>query len=226
MFSEVKKILSIILSVAILLPFCSCGNQKYKDMKSFLNSNTELEIKAVSEWICNEETKAVSLYIKLAEDSDPSLEELDGLRTALNEYMQRDGGYLEQSWQVSVIVDEQKQFSSAKPDRYAVLANFEQGCIPDGGNCSYETSDILNTFWFNFDADNASYISSLIDVEHIYITSESIVLSNDVLDGTIEELRGLGNLKTLRIDTVWYERFSEAGLDCEVIEYKGSAGGL
>ena len=226
MFSEVKKILSIILSVAILLPFCSCGNQKYKDMKSFLNSNTELEIKAVSEWICNEETKAVSLHIELAEDSDPSLEKLDGLRKAMNEYMQRDGGYLEQGWQVSVTVDEKKVFSSDKPNRYAVLANFEQGYIAADGKCSYETSDHLNTFWFNFGTDNVDYIASLTDVEHIYITSEYIDLSEDVLDGTIEELRGLGNLKTLKIDTVWYERFIEAGLDCEVIEYKGSSGGL
>lgn len=208
----IKRLLLFLLSAAVMLSLCSCGNAKYLGMKNYLNANTDLQIVSVSDWEYNKETKAVLLCIELKKDSRASLEKLDGLRKAVNEYMQKKGGFLEQGWQVSVYVDEAQFMSSKKPYRYAVMANFESGFITVDGKCNYETSDHLNTMMFYITSSNADYISSLTDVEHIYIVGDL----DKFFAKTVEELRKLDNLKTLKVYTDYYEKYVEAGLKCNV----------
>lgn len=218
---NLKRVISFLVSVVLLFALCSCGNVKYAGMKNYLNSNTNVKVISISDWVYNEEFKSVLLCIELPREADPSLEDLDGLRVALNDYMQQDGGFLEQGWQVSIYVDEQMNGSSIG-ERYAVFANFENGTMGFEGECNYDIADYLNTFWFVLDPDDAEYISSLNDVENLFIAGKYSESDVDLMNEVIEEIKTLDSLKTLRVFSYWYEGFAGAGLDCEIIECIGN----
>ena len=212
-----KRITALFFSFFFLFAFCSCGSLKYMDMKQYLNSNTEIEVNAVSDWVYNEANKSVLLCIELPRGSEPTLEDLEGLRIALNEYMQREGGFLEQGWQVSIYIDEQMNGSSIG-ERYAVLANFEQGTMGFEGNKKHDTANYLNTFWFKIDPNDIEYISELSDVENLFLAGKYSESDEALMNEAIEEISSLGTLKTLRVFPNWYEGFVNADLDCEIIE--------
>ena len=109
-----KRLFVVSILSVFVISLCSCSNPKYYDMKRYVESSSQLRIVSIDEWIYNEEYKSITLNIRLDSGSKPSLEELDRLRKALNEYMQRNGGLLDQGWQVSVLVDEATQ-GSEKP---------------------------------------------------------------------------------------------------------------
>ena len=212
-----KRLFVVSILSVFVISLCSCSNPKYYDMKRYVESSSQLRIVSIDEWIYNEEYKSITLNIRLDSGSKPSLEELDRLRKALNEYMQRNGGLLDQGWQVSVLVDEATQ-GSEKPYRYAVIANFENGYILGDGDYRFETSNNLNTFQFCMNYDDVSYISSLTDVEYILIGGQYSISDTELINETIEEVRKLNNLKAISIYSPWYESFSNADLECEVIE--------
>ena len=217
-----KRCLSLISAVLILVSLCSCGNSKYTDMKRYLDSHAGVKIRSVSELEYNEENKEVYLRIELPFDTDPSLQELNELRKALNEYMQQDGGFLEQGWYVSVYVDEQMN-GSAIGDTYAAMANYEQCVKVKAGS---DRSECLNTFWVCIDSDDISYISELTDVENLRISGTYSATDASLLNKTIDEIRGLDNLKSLRVFPYWYEAVNNAELECEVIEVSSDWFGL
>ena len=227
MKESLKCFISFLLVFGTMISLCSCGNPKYDDMKRYVESSTKLNIVCIDEWIYNEEYKSVTLNIRIKAGSQPSLKELNNLRIALNEYMQMDGGLLEQGWQVSVLVDEDTQ-GSAKPYRYAVIANFENGYnLGSDGDYRFETSDDLNTFQFCLNRDDASYISMLTDVEYIRLAGQYGMSDTELLNETIEAIRALDGLKAISVYPSWYEAFSNADLNCEVTEINdGSFGDL
>ena len=134
---------------------------------------------------------------------------------ALNEYLQKDGNYLDQGWQVSVLVDE-NTIGSEEPRRFAVYANFEQGYIPGDGEYRYDTADYLNTFWFCINMEDVSYISSLNNVANIHIGGQYNDSDLELMNKTIEEIRELNNLERLAVCDNWYDAFSAADLKCEL----------
>ena len=219
-----KRLFIVSLLFIMLIMMCSCGNTKYKDMEQYVESSTKLNIVCIDEWIYNEEYKSVTLNIRIKAGSQPSLEELNNLRIALNEYMQMDGGLLEQGWQVSVLVDEDTQ-GSVKPYRYAVIANFENGYNLGDGDYRFETSDDLNTFQFCLNRDDASYISLLTDVEYIRLAGQYGMSDTELLNETIEAIRALDGLKAISVYPSWYEAFSNANLNCEVTEINDASFG-
>lgn len=191
-------------------------------MKRYLDSHAGVKIRSISELEYNEENKEVYLRIELPLDTDPSLQELNELRKALNEYMQQDGGFLEQGWYVSIYVDEQMN-GSAIGDTYAAMANYEQCVNVKAGS---DRSECLNTFWVCIDSDDISYISELTDVENLRISGTYSATDASLLNKTIDEIRGLDNLKSLRVFPYWYEAVNNAGLECEVIEVSSDWFGL
>lgn len=213
-----RRLAICFLSLVVLFSLCSCGKNKYWDMKNYLNSNSDVNVVRVEEWIYNETDQIVTLNVVLAEDSDPSLEELDSLRNALDDYMKRPGGYLDQKWQISVIVDEAQFFSSTEPHRYSVISNYMEGYNGERGTepVIFDCSDTLNTFWFCIDSDDVSYISSLNDVENIYIAGQYSIQSTELLEDTLNEIKKLDNIKTLAVCRNWYDTFASADLDCEL----------
>lgn len=227
MKKSVKCFISFLLVFGTIISLCSCGNPKYNDMKRYVESCSNIDIVGIDEWIYNEETKSVTLNIRIKAGSEPTLKDLNDLRIALNEYMQRNGGLLEQGWQVSVLVDEDTQ-GSAKPYRYAVIANFENGYnLGSDGDYRFETSDDLNTFQFCLNRDDASYISMLTDVEYIRLAGQYGMSDTELLNETIEAIRALDGLKAISVYPSWYEAFSNANLNCEVTEINdGSLGDL
>lgn len=227
MKEPMKCFISFLLVFGTIISLCSCGNPKYNDMKRYVESCSNIDIVGIDEWIYNEETKSVSLNIRIKAGSEPTLKDLNDLRIALNEYMQRNGGLLEQGWQVSVLVDEDTQ-GSAKPYRYAVIANFENGYnLGSDGDYRFETSDDLNTFQFCLNRDDASYISMLTDVEYIRLAGQYGMSDTELLNETIEAIRALDGLKAISVYPSWYEAFSNADLNCEVTEINdGSFGDL
>lgn len=227
MKEPMKCFISFLLVFGTIISLCSCGNPKYNDMKRYVESCSNIDIVGIDEWIYNEETKSVTLNIRIKAGSEPTLKDLNDLRIALNEYMQRNGGLLEQGWQVSVLVDEDTQ-GSAKPYRYAVIANFENGYnLGSDGDYRFETSDDLNTFQFCLNRDDASYISMLTDVEYIRLAGQYGMSDTELLNETIEAIRALDGLKAISVYPSWYEAFSNADLNCEVTEINdGSFGDL
>lgn len=227
MKEPMKCFISFLLVFEIMISLCSCGNPKYNDMKRYVESCSNIDIVGIDEWIYNEETKSVTLNIRIKAGSEPTLKDLNDLRIALNEYMKRNGGLLEQGWQVSVLVDEDTQ-GSAKPYRYAVIANFENGYnLGSDGDYRFETSDDLNTFQFCLNRDDASYISMLTDVEYIRLAGQYGMSDTELLNETIEAIRALDGLKAISVYPSWYEAFSNADLNCEVTEINdGSFGDL
>lgn len=217
-----SKAVSIVSAFLILVSLCSCGDSKYKDMKRYLDSHAGVKIRSISELEYNVENKEVYLRIELPLDTDPSLQELNELRKTLNEYMQQDGGFLEQGWYVSIYVDEQMN-GSAIGDTYAAMANFEQGVKAQEGS---DRAEYLNTFWVCIDPYDISYISALTDVENLRISGNYSAADTELLSKTIDEIRTLDNLKTLRVFPYWYETVSNAGLECEVIEVSSDWFGL
>lgn len=213
-----RRLAICFLSLVVLLSLCSCGNNKYRDLKNYLNSNSDVKVVSVGEWIYNETDRIVTLNVVLKEDSDPSLEELDSLRKALDDYMKKPGGFLEQEWQISVIVDEAQFFSSAEPHRYSVISNFMNGFNGERGKnpVIYDCSDTLNTFWFCIDSDDVSYISSLNDVENLYIAGQYPKQTATIMEDTLNEIKKLNDLKTLAICLNWYDSFESADLECEL----------
>ena len=220
-----KRIFVTIISLWLLLTICSCSNLKFHDMESYLKSNSDVKVKSISEWIYNEENKSIAIQISLSSGSAPSLEELDDLRRLLNEYMQKEDGYLSQGWQVSVLVDEYT-IGTQEPRKYAVFANFKEGYITGDGEYRFETSDYLNTFWFCFDPDDISYISCLTDVEYIQLGGKYNENELDLIHNTIEEVRELDNLKSLSLYPYWYDSFASADLECEIVEVQDNHHGV
>ncbi len=216
------RCISFILAVLLLVSLCSCGDSKYVEMKYYLESHSGVKIRSISDMECDEEKKEVYLRIELPLDADPSLQELDELRKSLNEYMQQDGGFLEQGWYVSIYVDEQMN-GSAIGATYAVMANYEQGVI---ATAESDRAECLNTFWFCIDSEDISYISFLSGVENLRISGSFSTMDTDLLNKTIDEIRKLDDLKTLRVFPYWYETVSNAGLECEVIEVSSDWFGL
>lgn len=226
MKKSVKCLISFLLVFVTMISLCSCGNPKYNDMKRYVESCSNIDIVGIDEWIYNEETKSVTLNIRIKAGSEPTLKDLNDLRIALNEYMQRNGGLLEQGWQVSVLVDEATH-GSEKPYRFAVISNFENGYNLGNGDYRFETSNDLNSFQFCMNNEDVSYISSLTDVEYILIGGQYSMADVEMLNETIEEVRSLDDLKAISVYPSWYEAFTNADLDCEVIEINnGSFGDL
>lgn len=217
-----KRCLSLISVVMIFISLCSCGDSKYADMKRYLDSHVGVKIRSISDMECSLENKEVYLRIELPLDTDPSLQELDELRKALNDYMQQDGGFLEQDWYVSISIDEQMN-GSALGDTYAVMANYEQGVKAQPESVR---AVCLNTFWVCIDPEDISYISELTDVENLRISGTYSASDVGLLNKTIDEIRDLDNLKSLRVFPYWYEAVNNAGLECEVIEVSSDWFGL
>ena len=222
---RIKRIFVTILTLCLLFSVCSCSDFEFRDMESYLKSNTDVKVKSINEWIYNADSKSIAIQISLSSGSEPSLEELDKLRKLLNEYMQKEDGYLSQGWQVSVLVDEYT-IGTQEPRKYAVFANFKEGYIAGDGEYRFETSDYLNTFWFCFEPDDISYISSLTDVEHILLGGKYSETDSDLIYNTIEEVRELDNLKSISLYPYWYDSFVSAGLECEIVEVQDSHHGL
>lgn len=206
----------------IFISLCSCGDSKYADMKRYLDSHAGVKIRSISDMECSLENKEVYLRIELPLDADPSLQELDELRKALNDYMQQDGGFLEQDWYVSICIDEQMN-GSALGDTYAVMANYEQGVKAQPESVRAVS---LNTFWVCIDPEDISYLSKLTDVENLRISGNYSATDASLLNKTIDEIRELDNLKSLRVFPYWYEAVNNAGLECEVIEVSSDWFGL
>ena len=52
----------------------------------------------------------------------------------------------------------------------------------------------------------------------MYFTGGYFETDTEFINGTIEEVSKLDNLKSLKVYTAWYEAFSNAGLGCEIEE--------
>lgn len=222
-----KRYISILLSVVLLFSLCSCGlfhvdekdirQQQYKDMREYLNNNTSLNIKQIRDSEYNEDLKSVLLDVDLPFKAQVSLKQLDELRIAMTEYLQQDGKYLAEGWQVAVDICDDAG-SSGEGKRYARFANFEKGYLYHYCLERYETADYLNTFHFLFASEDISYISSLTNVEYMYIAGYYSETDTELMNRTIEEISKLDNLKKLKINKNWYEGFLNADLGCEIEE--------
>ena len=222
-----KSLVAILLSVAMLISLCSCSfkmgsfdinvNNKYGPMRKYLEEETGLKITSVDEWTYEEKNNSVLLDIKLPLDFDPSLEDLDNIRAALNDYMQEDEGFLDEGWKVCIYIDRVTE-GSEKPTRYAVLSNFSYGYMRQGGWDDIEVSDHLNTFFFSIDPDEVYYISELDGIEHIKICGKYTEDDTMLIETTISELSELKDLESVTVYTYWYQAFSESDLGCEIIE--------
>lgn len=223
-----KRLISILLSVVLLLSLCSClhkpsasdlRNRHYIEIKKYLNENTSVKVVDIKDGEYNEDIKSVSINVFLPFKATASLKQMDELRTEISKYLQQDGEYLAEGWQVAItVVDDAR--STGEGTRYAEFANFVKGYLTHSNYERYETSDYLNSFrFYKFKEEDTSYISSLDDVEHMYISGGYSENDAEWLDRTIEQIKSLDNLKTLRINTSWYEAFASADLGCEIIEY-------
>ncbi len=74
----------------------------------------------------------------------------------------------------------------------------------------------MNTFCVLLSQADVSYISSLSGVENLYI-GNFVQDDNGLAESVLDEIKQLDGLKTLSISSNWYELFSEADLDCELI---------
>ena len=221
----IKSLVVILLSGAMLILFCSCSLlisengvriTKYKTMRNHLEEETGLNITSIDEWFYEEENKSVLLDIKLPLDFNPSLEDLDNIRVALNEYMQENGGFLDDGWKVTIDIDRVTK-GSEKPTRYALISNFSYGYMKDGGWDNLEVSDHLNTFFFSINLDDTYYISELDGIEHIKICGLYTEYNTNLIETTIAELSELEDLESVTVYPYWYQAFSESNLDCEII---------
>ena len=222
-----RRYISILLSVVLLFSLCSCGwfhvneddvrQQQYIEMREYLNNNTTLKITKIRDLKYDEELKSVYLDVLLPFKAQASLKQLDELRIAMSEYLKQDGKYLAEGWQVAVdICDDARSTGEGK--RYARFANYEEGYPYDFPLKRYETTDYLNTFFFWFDKEDIPYISSLTDVEYMYIAGYYSETDTELMNRTIEEISKLDNLKKLKICSNWYEDFLNADLGCEIEE--------
>ena len=204
----IKHLIVGIMLLAVLLGVCSCTDTKYWSLKSYINNNAEVEAAYIDEWEYEKDDKTVRINIALKKGSAPSLAELDSLRNALSDFMSRKGGFLEQGWKVTVIVSEYHVGSSAEPHVYAYIQNHNDN--------NADVSNTMNTFCVLLSQADVSYIASLSGVENLYI-GNFIHDDNGLAENVLHEIEKLDGLKTLAISSDWYELFSEAGLDCEII---------
>ena len=225
---RIKRITTLLLSLILLLSFCSCRllfiatdekdirYKHYDEIEEYLNYTTSLEIVDITDSEYDEELKSVYLHVALPYHAKVSLKQLNELRIELTKYLQRDGEYLDEGWQVAVhVVDDSR--NTGKGTSYANFANFEKGYLYNGCKERYETADYLNTFKFAFAEEDIPYISLLTDVEYMYISGSYSETDTEWINKTIAEVRERKNLKKLTIFSYWYEAFSEAGLGCEII---------
>ena len=222
----IKSLVVILLSGAMLILFCSCSLlisengvriTKYKTMRNHLEEKTGLNITSIDEWFYEEENKSVLLDIKLPLDFNPSLEDLDNIRAALNDYMQEDGGFLDNGWKITIDINRVTE-GSEKPVTYAIISNFSYGYMRNGGWDDMEVSDHLNTFFFSIDSDDTDYISELDGIEHIKICGLYTEGDTELIEATIAELNELKDLESVAVFPYWYQAFSESDLGCEIIE--------
>ena len=103
------------------------------------------------------------------------------------------------------------------------MANYEQGVKGKAGS---DRAEYLNTFWVCIDPDDISYISALTDVKNLRISGNYSTTDAELLSKTIDDIRTLDDLKTLRGFPYWYEAVSGAGLRCEVIDASSDWFGL
>ena len=191
-----------------MLGLCSCTDTKYWSLKSYINKNAKVEAAYITEWEYGKDEKTVRINIAIKKGSNPSLEELDSLRNVLADFMSRKGGFLEQGLKVTVIVSEYHFASSAKPHVYAHIKNHNDK--------DTDVSNTMNTFCVLLSQADVSYIASLSGVENLYI-GNFIQDDNGLAENVLHEIKQLDGLKTLTISSNWYELFSEADLDCELI---------
>lgn len=224
---RIRRIYSLLLSLILLLSFCSCSilfptdekdirYKHYDEIEEYLNNNTSLKIVNIGDGEYNEDIKSVYLNVTLPYHAKVSLKQLNELRIELTKYLQRDGEYLDEGWQVAVMVCDDSR-NTGKGTWYANFANFEKGYLYHGCKERYETTDYLNTFKFAFAEEDIPYISLLTDVEYMYISGSYSETDSEWINKTIAEVRELKKLKKLTIFSYWYEAFSEAGLGCEII---------
>ena len=216
---NLKRVISFLVSVVLLFALCSCGNVKYAGMKNYANSHANISVISIEEHIYDDKNKIMTLIVYIPSDANPSLEDLNGLRIALEEYMQKDGGFLDQGWQVSILVDNY-MVGPVEPQRCAVYANFSDGynlnALDGTGYIKCSTTNSLVTFWFCLTPDDVPYISELYGVENIHIGGRYSDSDTLFLDGTISEIRELKDLKTVAVCYNWYDAFSNAGLECKI----------
>ena len=204
----IKRLIAGIMLLAVLLGVCSCTETKYWSLKNYINKNADVEVAYINEWEYSKDDKTVRLNIALKKGSNPSLEELDSLRNALSDFMSRKGGFLEQGWKINVIISEYHFADSSKPHVYAYIQNHNDN--------DTDVSNTMNTFCVLLSQADVSYISSLSGVENLYI-GNFVQDDNGLAESVLDEIKQLDGLKTLSISSNWYELFSEADLDCELI---------
>lgn len=214
-----KSYLSAFILLITMFVICSCTEMRYVDMKNYVSTHSEISVLSIEEQIRDDNNKIVTLIVYMPSDANPSLEDLNDLRIALEEYMQKDGGFLDQGWQVSILVDNY-MVGPVEPQRCAVYANFSDGynlnALDGTGYIKCSTTNSLVTFWFCLTPDDVPYISELFGVENIHIGGRYSNSDTSFLDGTISEIRELKDLKTLAVCYNWYDAFSNAGLECKI----------
>ena len=216
-YYRINKLCSLItLLCFLLLSVCSCRDERFKDMVKYVNANSDVEVTYI-EWYGNnknkdEETMSVELIVYLQkETAHYSIERIDGLRNALNQYMIDDpNSFLNRGFHIVIWVENTYYYPTDSPKlrRCAAFSNM------DSLSTLNLTTDLVNSslcgFMFRPDLNDIKKLNSLTDIKYLWLLDDGYSISDNIT--FVNELKlSTGNLDELEVVYVaeyWYKNLN------------------
>lgn len=227
MNETVKRYISVIITVTVLMTallLCSCGDARFSDMKRYVNEHSDVRVTSiymvgdteyVNECLLN---KQVLLEVALASGKQHySIDELESLRIALNDYMTSDpDSYINKGYHVVVWVHNTYYLATEGPiSRCAVFSNSDSLYV------EYYTdlNDSLCTAMYKPYKEDVSMLGNILNVKYLWLIDEGYSYEHNEsfpIDAINEAAPDLNGIRVLYIDENYYDRFDASGLEYKV----------
>lgn len=211
----------VILILAVSLWFCACDNNQFGDMKKYVNQYSLIKVSSInlqnnkSNHKTQEQNKLAIISVLLPNDkAHYTIDELESLRTALNDYMIDDqSSYLNNGYHVIIYVNNSYFNPTQGPIRVcAVFSNADS--IYE--NSYSELNDSLCTAMYKPYKEDIAMIPDISGIRYLWLIYEGYSAYHK--EGfPIKEINNvvskIDNMEVLYIDSRYFELFDSTDID-------------
>lgn len=211
----------LLITLMLALPFllCSCGDSRFSDMEKYVNQYSLINVSSINLQDDNNNHKAqhklAVINVLLPNDNAHyTIDELESLRIALNDYMMNDeSGYLINGYHVVINVINSYFYPTQGPIRVcAVFSNADSIYV----NSYSELNDSLCTAMYKPYEEDVAMIPNISGIKYLWLIDEGYSANHDE-EFPISEISKVvsktDNLEVLYIDSRYFELFDQTDID-------------
>lgn len=224
-----EKFLSFILVILMLsasVLLCSCGDSRFSNMKKYANDNSKVNVVSIymvgnkSDEEERDSNKQVLIGVTLDKNKQHySIEELESLRIALNDYMTNDpNSYINQGYSVVIWVENSFYSPTTGPiSRCAVFSNLDTLYLES----STEINNSLCTAMYKPYEKDVPMLCNISGIKYLWLIDEGYSTYHEdgfPIDEINDVIADIKDLQVLYIDENYFERLDSTSFSFEVKE--------